>query len=136
MSLLYIFLRTSNIWSFIYSFAFRYVETKSLPQSRCNEKFSQQVYWEDNPSWYSTIFDIFLSCFFVFYHATESYLYSMRQILSLISSLLSRQKPNGFPQLENLGLPCGYTAWFDHRNDKFLYRWVSSAVQVRTKTSR
>jgi len=46
-------------------------------------------------------------------------------------TMKDEKKPNGFPQLENLGLPCGYTAWFDHRNDKFLYRILWSSYNLK-----
>ncbi|KAL9989043.1 hypothetical protein ACROYT_G003551 [Oculina patagonica] len=43
----------------------------------------------------------------------------------------NEKKPNGFPQLENLGLPCGFIG-NDHRTDKFLYRilWASHNLKV------
>ncbi|XP_020624592.1 F-box/LRR-repeat protein 6-like [Orbicella faveolata] len=46
-------------------------------------------------------------------------------------TLNDEKKPSGFPQLENLGLPCGYIGVDHRRTDKFLYRILWSSHNLR-----
>lgn len=46
-------------------------------------------------------------------------------------TLINGKKPNGFPELETLGLPCGFIG-YDQRNDRFLDRilWASRNLKM------